>query len=278
MTIATWSGFVQKFARPRFRVLVQKSASGGSGDVVADMFFSSPQGGSAPSTAVVPTRATTGSHPFHEMANATGGNSLYWVGCEALATIWNSSFNVISGSCALLIDRLSHQGGLVANVTTTQTTNLPTAALTRYTSGVGVMACVSSTLTGIGNTAATGTVSYTNQAGTAGRTGRFGTAGSLFTRTHFIGLQSGDTGIKSVESLTFTNSTGTAGNAGIILFKPLGIVYFPYAGQEDANPWTTGNMLSDPSLAIADDACLSFLDISSSTTSQHIGNFLFAEH
>jgi len=69
----------------------------------------------------------------------------------------------------LLVDLLNVSGGLNATLTTAQTTNLPTAALTRHTSGEGVMAGIV-IYTQIGSTATTVTISYTNSAGTSGRT------------------------------------------------------------------------------------------------------------
>lgn len=132
----------------------------------------------------------------------------------------------------VLIDRLSHQGGLSGTVTTAQTTNLPTAALTRYTSGVGVYAALE-VYTAVGATDALWTVSYTNQAGTAGRTASWLMAdtpgGNSF---HPIPLVGSDTGVRSVESVTLTPSTGTAGNFGVTLFKPL-VWFGPHHGGMD---------------------------------------------
>jgi hypothetical protein len=127
----------------------------------------------------------------------------------------------------LLIDRLNEQGGLVGNLNTTQTTNLPTAALTRYTSGVGVQ--IGLHIYGTwGTTNTTVSVSYTNSAGTPGQTGvitMIDTPGpAVF---YWVGLQSGDVGAKSVESVTLSVSTGTAGNGSVFLFKPLA-----YLGDE----------------------------------------------
>lgn len=121
----------------------------------------------------------------------------------------------------VLIDRLSHQGGLSGTVTTTQTTNLPTAALTRYTSGVGVQAALE-IYTALGSTDAVWTVVYTNQAGTGSRSVSF-ILGFTPSLSSFIPipLQGTDSGVKSVESVTLTPSTGTAGNFGVTLYKPL---------------------------------------------------------
>jgi hypothetical protein len=126
-----------------------------------------------------------------------------------------------------IVDRLSHQGGLGAVTTSTQTTNLPTAALTRYTDGVGVMIGLT-IYTTIGGTASTITASYTNQAGVSGRTTAVqaigGTGNNTAPRMIFLPLAAGDTGVRSVESVTLAASTGTAGNFGVTLFKILGAV------------------------------------------------------
>jgi hypothetical protein len=127
------------------------------------------------------------------------------------------------GSSLPLFDRLVDHAGCVANVATAQTTNLPTAALTRETSGEGVWAFIE-VYGAIGSTTTTVTISYTNQDGTAGRTSLPQTIGGAF-RTGAqnlipIPLQDGDTGVRSVQSMTLAATTGTAGNIGIVLAKP----------------------------------------------------------
>lgn len=129
-----------------------------------------------------------------------------------------------AGFAVTFIDLLNHSGGLSGTLTTAQTTNLPTAALTRHTSGAGVMAGLI-IYTIIGSVATTVTISYTNQAGTPGRISTatqigangFREAGSLIP----IPLAAGDTGVRSVQSVTLAGTTGTAGNFGVVLFKPL---------------------------------------------------------
>lgn len=155
----------------------------------------------------------------------------------------------------LLIDRLVHQGGLVGNLNTTQTTNLPTTALTRYTSGAGVMMALEG-FTSWGSTATVISVSYTNQAGTSGRTGTLGTiagAGTAVSAKAFlpIGLQAGDSGVRSVESVTLSVSTGTAGNAGIVLYKPIA-----YIEQGNAPPQQVGAGIMGWNTPIEPGACL----------------------
>jgi len=131
-------------------------------------------------------------------------------------------------SSILFIDRLSETGGLVCNVNTEQETNLPTAALTRYTSGEGVFAALEIYIA-TGATAVNATIKYTNQAGTPNRVSKphaFGNGnntighGQVFSFI-VMALQDGDTGVRSVESVTLSATTGAAGNFGVVLFKPL---------------------------------------------------------
>jgi hypothetical protein len=170
----------------------------------------------------------------------------------------------------LLVDLLNVSGGLNGTLTTAQTTNLPTAALTRYTSGEGVMAGIV-VYTTVGTTATTVTISYTNSAGTSGRTSTaisigntgFREAGVLLP----IPLQAGDTGVESIESVTVTATTGTAGNFGICMFKPLAMISLESAtGAMPLDSVSTGCIIG--SLAEIDpDACLAISAFSAISTS-----------
>jgi hypothetical protein len=168
-----------------------------------------------------------------------------------------------------IIDRLSHQGGLSGIVTTAQTTNLPTAALTRYTDGVGVMIGLT-IYTSIGGTATSVTASYTNQAGTPGRTtvaqAIGGSGNSSTARMIFLPLQAGDTGARSVENVTLLATTGTAGNFGVTLFKILGAVCSDNVQAVNWNDIITGGFIGGIP-QFSDSAHLSLAAIFSNTTS-----------
>jgi hypothetical protein len=168
----------------------------------------------------------------------------------------------LAGAMAVAIDLLNHQGGLSGTITTEQTTNLPTAALTRHTGGDGVFIgiVIYSTL---GTTATTISVRYTNQAGTPNRTSTvtsFG--GSAFRETGRliqIPLQAGDTGARSVEGVTVTATTGIAGNFGVCLFKPLmGFSLDSTTGTIPIDAVSSGGMIGSMA-EFDDDACLTFL-------------------
>lgn len=199
--------------------------------------------GASPTTAVAPTSATTGS--LGQIAVAS--NALRCLG---------ASLNGEAGFY-LLADRLSHQGGLVGNSSSTQTTNLPTAALTRFTSGVGVMAGIS--IYGqIGATATTVSVSYTNTTPTSGRTSPAMTIGAAAFRAaqsfHVLPLADSDDGVTSVESVTLAATTGTAGNFGVVLFKPLAGFVLP--GRNAPLSYSMFDGLIGGLASIPNDACL----------------------
>lgn len=205
-----------------------------------------------PTTAVVPTASTFGSMPF-----PLGSGSSY--------RILQANFSVgSSDNYWILCDRLSHQGGLVANVNTTQTTNLPTAALTRFTSGDGVWAAIE-IYTSIGNTGTTFTVSYTNQAGTSGQTSRAQVIGggndTQSGRFIIIPLADGDTGFRSIESVTLAATTGTAGNIGVTLFKPLYMMVSEFGTIVGSRASNNNSLLSGAQLeAIPANASLFLVD------------------
>lgn len=106
-----------------------------------------------------------------------------------------------------------------------------TNTLPRYTDGVGVQMMAVSLASRTGG--ATVTVSYTNSDGVSGRTATFvqGTSAAIgailggdttndSTNNPFIGLQGGDSGVRSVESVTM-GGVGDVGFFAIVLVKPL---------------------------------------------------------
>jgi len=170
----------------------------------------------------------------------------------------------ISGIAMILVDLLNISAGMSGTVTTAQTTNLPTIALTRHTTGEGVMAALFIE-SAVGATSTTFTVSYTNQAGTPGRTSTATTIGGTnFRETGayiLIPLEAGDTGVRSVESVTLAGTTGTAGSFGISLFKPLAILPMEsFTGVAPIDMVSTGGVIGQFA-EINPNACLSIITI-----------------
>jgi hypothetical protein len=180
--------------------------------------------------------------------------------------------NGAAGVAVFVVDILNMSGGLNATLTTPQTTNLPTAALTRYTDGEGVHAALICH-TNIGGTATTVTVEYTNSAGTGSRVSTamiFGGSGQSSTGNMTrIPLQAGDTGMRSVESVTLAGTTGTAGNFGVVLYKPLAwILVNDVEGANVFDCVSTGRVLGQFN-EVLDDACVSLFAIMN--TAQSVG-------
>jgi hypothetical protein len=171
------------------------------------------------------------------------------------------STSTLSAASMMVVDLLNVSGGLNASLTTPQTTNLPTAALTRYTSGEGVMAGIV-VYNIIGSTYTTVTIDYTNSSGVSGRTSTATTFGGGFYREVGvlipIPLQTGDTGVRSVESVTIAATTGTAGNFGVCLYKPLSMISLESAtGAMPLDSVSTGCIIGSL-CEIHPNACLTF--------------------
>ena len=220
----------------------------------------------APTTSVACSASTAGAIQF---GNGTS---------QRLHTIRSRTGIGFSGNLmmTLLIDRLVHSGGLDGTSTSAQTTNLPTAALTRYTSGEGVVMALE-IYTAVGTTQAGVSVSYTNSSGTSGRTSptvRIG--GTSFNQNSSVILlpfQAGDTGVQSVESVTLSVSTGTVGDFGVTLFRPLAWV----VGKPSGSPLDLGIEGGGNAPQIVDDACLALFGVSSAGSSLYITEILIAE-
>lgn len=227
------------------------------------LWTAAPNAGAVPSTAATCNASTTGA--LLTDPKLTTLTNAYFISQLELACATNAFTSLI------LIDRLSHQGGLLGTATATQTTNLPTAALPRYTDGAGVMAALE-IYTAVGTIAVTVTVSYTNQDGVSGRTSKAVVLGatndSAAARLIPIPLQDDDTGIRSVESVTPSTSTAVAGNYGVTLFKPLmlipNVANLAQAIQQRCLNSFIGGYGCCPE--ILDDACLQFLAIANTTS------------
>jgi hypothetical protein len=183
-------------------------------------------------------------------------------------------------SSIMIVDRLAHSGGLSGLTLGAQTTNLPTPALTRYSSGVGVYAGIE-IYTQIGLTPTTLSVSYTDDAGNAGQISPAIDIGNTSRREaqRFLPLpfRQGDGGIRSIESVTLAASTGTAGNFGVTLFVPLLVVPIRVFADlpSGADPLRQLGLLLPE---VRTGACLSFMGIATGQISTQIeGELCFME-
>lgn len=275
MALTDYAQFKTLVTAARRRFMFHKSSLGNNSFLgqVRSFFSEAPLGGTTPTTAVACGRSLAGN--LHQIPQPFSVSAELYL-AELQAAVRTHPGGVATGQNAqaslLLVDRLSHQGGLSGTVTTEQTTNLPTAALTRYASGEGVMIGLL-IYTAVGSTNTTATVRYTNQAGTGSRTTKAVSIGGGTNpttprqpRTLIIcPLQDGDTGVQSVEGVTLAATTGTAGNFGVVLFKPLGM--FPATtGPSEVSPYKNTMIGGGGGLEKVDsDACLELVSIENSS-------------
>lgn len=216
--------------------------------------------GAAPSTSAIPVNDTAGAF----FQTDPGGGRDKWL----LGVVGHSS----QGGTLTIYDRLVHQGGLSGAATGEQTTNLPTTALTRYsgTASVGNFIAIE-IYSQIGTTSRTVTVNYTNQAGTASRTTKAVDIGNTGLREAqriiICPLQDGDTGVRSIEGVTLSASTGTAGNFGVFIGHVLASLPMPGSGVAVVRDLISGL----PAVTqIMTDACLSAYWTPTGTTAPQI--------
>ena len=214
---------------------------------------------------------------------ALDNTSLYGINNNLLGTsellLLRGRLDSLGTSTLIVADLLNISGGLSAIVTTEQTTNLPTAPLTRYTNGEGVFAGLI-IWTAIGGTITTVSINYTNQNGISERISPFVSFSSSVISERNVGriflmpLASGDTGVRAVKSLTLSASTGTAGDFGVILFKPLAMMAVSSSQAIDAvsTGGFTGSLCK-----IFPNACLSGFLCPSATTQTISGSLFFGQ-
>lgn len=231
------------------------------------------------------------------VANAWAGTALNYVACNESAGNGTQIFgmrhggdvtpdtkHVLNGSAItavatgvpsqlMLVDMCGYYPGINMNLATAQ--NLVGSPTLRYTNGEGVRAYLVIT-TAAGATAHNVAMSYTDQTGNAGNTlpvtvsctasaivghiTHSGTAANNY--GPFLPLANGDTGIRSVQSVTISAASG-AGAAALVLAKPLLTI-----------PLTTASVASErdflnqlPSLPqIPDGACLVWLYFAGAAT------------
>jgi hypothetical protein len=218
-----------------------------------------PAKGAVPTSGAIPDRTTQGAIPF----TAPGGSrDKHLIG---------ASITPLTAGVFLLYDRLFHEGGLSGTSTAAQTIqgSTPTPALTRNTGGAGNIAFYE-IYTTLGTTATTLTMTYTNQGGTGSRTSTINIGSTGFrevTRMQRIPLAAGDSGIRAIEQIQLTATTGTAGNFGITIAQPLAWIPVGASGIMGWRDYTTGL----PGIPVIDpNACLALMFIPGAATAPEL--------
>lgn len=225
MAITTLAGVEAGLTAPNVLIKgVSNSANSNNQWITSFYATGYPPAATAPTPGVAGAALTsyTGQIPF---TNPLSGNTYL----AALRRPYSISSLSPNQRTLMIVDRLWHNSGLDRTANTAQTVNSvawPARDLNGSTNGEGVYLAVEISTT-MGTGGPTITVSYTNSAGTSGRTG----VGILPTRTsapagHWfpIGLEAGDTGVRSVQSITFSVSWGTAGVLHLVAYRPIAMI------------------------------------------------------
>lgn len=168
-----------------------------------------------------PAAIGSGGTAFNQSSFSTGFPK--WTAGSGTTTYIGAAQSTFTGVGVLHVyDLLYAASGFVGNSATAQTITSPASMPTRNTNGDGAeiwIGCSSA----IGATAHNVTVQYTNQAGTSGRNtvSAAGVQSMAANRMYQVALQSGDTGVQSVQGLTLSASSGTAGNLWVMVMRRL---------------------------------------------------------
>ena len=167
------------------------------------------------------TYPNVGALPF----NYPGSGNCYLARLDAANTFLPGS---LYSASLLLCDRLWHNGGISATSTSAQAITSPTWPArdeNGSTNGVGVLLALEcSALMGAGTP--TITVSYTNSAGVSGQTAtniRAVIGAEPANVTFLLGLQAGDIGVQSVQSITLSSSW-TSGTINLVAFRLISLI------------------------------------------------------
>lgn len=255
MAITTRDQLIDALGNNSTRIVIDKASLA---NAAAGQFFSlwtaagQPGAGSAPTTAVIPTSATTGSFNF---TNQTAPATSYGVYMDAICSV--------SATTLEIHDRLAHCAGLVMNLNTAQTTNLPIdlntlglAADRRGDSDYSDVQWWLEVYTQGGSTAANCTVNVRYNDNSTGNLTAFALGGTprkgrLYPLNGFIPAAAAGKFIQGVESVTLSITTGTAGNIGVTATRPRMSMPLPLANFKQTFDWA---QLGLPE--IANDACL----------------------
>ena len=258
MAFTTLQSVVDALPGQEYKFYKTRSAS--SGNIFISMWGggSAPAAGADPSSGLagdIPTSATTGAIPFVDPAS---GNT--YLGRLEIASLAAGALSYP----LIIYDRLWHNSGIVVTTTGAQTVN--STALTRPDANGEDAEVWLHVYSATGAGAATPTISYTNPAGTAGRTGTcIGYAASAATNRCFpFQLASGDTGVKSIESITLGTSL-TSGTVGLIIRRKVAMV----SVQPSSAVYPSAQIYDAIALGmprVYDDACLEFVTYPPSTT------------
>lgn len=269
MAITSADGLIAAFATAqRFPFYIPSSSTEGAGTYHSRWIRSGrmPETGAAPgSTARACTSATAGALN-RGMVNATSGKKLYLASVSVVGT-------TLGG--ILLYDRLVDVSGLSGTNTSTDTAVSNTPITRPDANGAGVQLWIEQ-YTAWGASAATLNVKYTDNDGNPTQAATYSSPANAPTDGQTIPIQliATDTGIRAVTNYHWSVTTGTAGNFGFTLRRPLGGIY----ALQVVNVPAVYNAIDLGLIEIPNDCCLEMLVMCTGTSTGDMrGEFVIVE-
>ncbi len=190
----------------------------------------------------VPTSSTVGALRW---TNPASGQKTY---LSALTLLGGRGQQIVT-----LYDRLWHNSGFSAAITTAQTISTP-PTLTRPDANGATVQLWMEVYTQVGSTPFNVSATYTNQSGTSGRTALATVpGGTVAARAMYqFALEGQDTGVRTVSQITCSANSGGAGNFGLILLRDLADCSLGMDGAGDVvDFWRSGAPEIPDSAALA---------------------------
>jgi hypothetical protein len=261
MAITTMDGLVTALANASIQSIYLPSATNvASGWVWLNYATTSSFG-----VLAIPAASTSGGTAYTQTAGTSGYPKWTAVGSTTAYIALSQKINTVAG-VDHVYDLFWACSGFNGTLTTAQTVTTPVALPTRAGTGVNTELWVYCT-TALGATASNITVQYTNSSGVSGRStvSTAMIASMPAFRMFMVPLQAGDTGVQSIQSITLSVSTGTAGSFGVLIAKKL----FSH-GNAVVNVETSKDFAGLGLPKIYDESVLMFIN-QSTTTSSGIG-------
>jgi hypothetical protein len=245
MTIATVDQLVNAMANASSRLVIDKASLS---NTAAGQFHSlwrangQPGQGAIPAAVAVCTHALLGAMGFAQQTSPATSYLGILEGASSNASMTHE-----------IHDRLAHQGGLVGNVATAQTTNLPLDLDTLLATD-NLAARIGDSnysdvqwwlewYTDTGGTTAAWTVNVTYDDGSTGNLTSTGNLGTTRRASYMVPLNTLKPAaasalyIREVNTVTLSATTGTAGNLGVTATRYRAAMYKPVANARFTQNW-----------------------------------------
>ena len=265
MAITTRDQLIDAMGNNSSRLVIDKA---NIANALAGAYFSLWRATGQPGQGAIPTAAATCNNALTGAMNFTQQTSP--------ATSYGAWSNAVCSNNAVTIevhDRLMHMGGLVGNVTTAQTVNLNLNGVTadnmverKGDANFSDVQWWAEWYTDTGATASNATVAVTYNDGTTGSLTTFaagGTvrAGRMIPLNNLIPAAAAGKFISSINTVTLSASTGTAGSFGFTATRPRMTMPLLLANKMEAFDWA---QLGLPE--IFNSSCLSLIELCSTTS------------